>query len=308
MNHHAPLRSHPLRVFLLALLLATLGSSAFAQQGGRVTVAAYNLENFFDVYDDPYTDDEDTAVKPRPEIEALARAIRALDADVIAVSEVENGQVLRAMARTFLSDMGYEYVTVGATNSGRGINLGLISRLPIERVASYRFRELTLPGHEQTWQFARDLMHVTLDLPGGERPLELFIAHFKSKRDSAGDPDSADWRLAEATAARALIDDLLADDPQALVALAGDLNDTPDSPTLARLLQGDVLHDAHAALPAEQRITYLRPLYRSMIDYVLVSPALAATIVPGSPRVLDDAALLEGSDHAPIAVTFDLGR
>lgn len=298
-----PRRSAVLAWLLLVMLpLAT----AAAQDGRRLRIACYNVENLFDVFDDPYTQDERTDVKPREQVEALAAAIRRVDADVVALCEVEQEGLLRAMVYEFLPQMGYEYIAAGDTNSAHGIRLGVISRYPIARLASYRFRRLRLEGDPRTWRFARDLTHATIQLKDG-LSLELFAAHFKSKLDSADDPQSAHWRLAEATAARQIIDELLNQNPQALVALVGDLNDSPDSPPLSKLLAGGRLIDAHASLPASQRITYLRKPFRGTIDYILVSPALAAKQVPGSARVLDDPALLAGSDHAPIVAEFDLG-
>ena len=40
-----------------------------------ITIATYNLYNMFDVYDDPYSADEGTRVKPRAEIENVAQTL-----------------------------------------------------------------------------------------------------------------------------------------------------------------------------------------------------------------------------------------
>lgn len=47
--------------------------------------AEYNVLNLFDAEDDPYLVDEATPIKPRAELEALAKTIRGLDADVLAL-------------------------------------------------------------------------------------------------------------------------------------------------------------------------------------------------------------------------------
>lgn len=290
----------------LVLIAALILAVAPAHGDDRLTIAAYNIENAFDVFDDPYTEDELSDVKQRWELEAIAGAIRALDADVVAFSELENEHVLLAMTAAFLSDLGYHYIASGPTNSGRGINLGLISRRPILRLTSHRFCELTLEPDAQIWRFARDVMQVTIQATD-HSTVELFIVHFKSKRSSRGDPQSARWRLAEATAARRIIDALLAADPTALLAIVGDINDTPDSAVIRALQDGKGLVDVHAPLLAEQRLTYLREPYLDTVDYILVSPALARRLVPGSAKVLTNEVLLQGSDHAPLAATFDFG-
>lgn len=272
----------------------------------RVTVAAYNLLNLMDVFDDPYTDDESTRVKPHDETRAAANAIKALGADVVAVTELENEGVLRAVAHEFLAAENYRYIHAGQTNDGRGVRCGILSRYPIVKTCSYRFRELTLPDETRTWLFARDLTQVTLQVTDTQE-MDVFIIHFKSRRDSRDDPMSAKWRLAEASEVHKRITDILERDPDHWVVLLGDFNDTPETKTLALLAGEDApLRDMHAKLPESKRITYLHEPYRSTIDYILASPGLAKHAVPDSAIVLDQAHLLGGSDHAPLAVSFEL--
>lgn len=312
---HPSLRS-PSRLWPLALLVITfvwLGAAHAAASDpspDRVVIGAFNAENFVDVYDDPYSKDEVVAVKPRAEIEKLAKAIRAANADALAVEEVENEGVLKAMVRELLPDMGYRYVTVNPTNSEYGTNLGIISRLPIISVTSHRWRELRLPGETRTWKFTRDLLRVRLAATP-TRALDIFVVHFHSRHDVGADNNAERWRLAEAVAARQIVAGAIAAEPDAWVALVGDFNDTPQTPPLAQLtapLDGApaLLVDAHAGLAAESRITYLKSPYRSTIDYVLASPALAKRLVPNSARVVTEKSTLGGSDHAPVVAAFDL--
>jgi endonuclease/exonuclease/phosphatase family metal-dependent hydrolase len=288
----------------LILLVAVLPAAGLRAQDDRLRLVAYNVENLFDVFDDPYSDDDSTEVKPRDEIERIAAALRQLDADVVALSEVENLGVLQAVVNEFLGDMGYRYVAVNPTNDGRGINLGVLSRYPIDAITSHRFRKLELPGEDRTWRFARDLLRVTIELPNDEK-LELFTVHYKSKRDSAGDPESAKWRLAEARETAEIVANVMKLHPDRWVAVAGDFNDTPDSPPIETLTD-NLLLDAHAELPPAKRITYLRNPYRSTIDYILVNQrmrrAMTTAVIPTNDR------LLTGSDHAPVAADFRLAE
>lgn len=303
------------RLACLFLALSLLSQGAVRGQApksdpGRLTIAAYNVEFFLDVFDDPYTLDEGHAPKPRAEIEAVAKAIRELNPDVITFEELENEGVLRAMVREFLSDMGYDFIAVADTNSDRGQNLGVLSRRPIVSVTSHRFEDLKLGGEDQTWRFARDLWQVRIQATATQT-IDLYSVHLKSKYDSQGDKESVKYRLAEATAARRIIAENFAQKPGQLAVMLGDFNDEPDSPTLKTLLAPRAdgkafLVDAHAKLAPEQRITYLREPYRSTIDYILVSPALAEKLIPNSAKVLADTAVLSGSDHAPISASFRL--
>ncbi|MEM9883832.1 MAG: endonuclease/exonuclease/phosphatase family protein [Planctomycetota bacterium] len=308
--------TRPLLTAFLAILLALIPGRVAAE---AVTIGAYNLENFFDVFDNPFTGDEGSGVKPRNEIEQIALAIRKLDADVVLLQELENEVALEAMISEFLPNEGYRYVAVQRTNSGRGINLGVISRLPILELRSHRFQTLThpdAPGRE--WRFARDVMRVTVDL-GGDRPLELFNVHLKSNRDGPDDPNSRLYRTAEAIRLKQLIRDEVAADPGFLGIAAGDFNSNYETrpeqprpwPAMQYLLQPErdgtqLLTDVHADLSDRDRVTIPGSgrFPPATFDYVLVTPAVAQAYVNRSAVVIQDRRLTGGSDHYPLSATF----
>ena len=76
----------------------------------KVRIATFNIRNLFDDVDNPYYADETTKPKPRDELQKLAATINEIDADVIALQEVENRGYLERYAAAFLPDMGYEIV------------------------------------------------------------------------------------------------------------------------------------------------------------------------------------------------------
>lgn len=311
-------RNNLRNVLLMMLVLMAIcqhAQLAIAQtaEPGKVKVATYNVEWFLDVFDDPYTKDEARAVKPRSQIEQIAAAVRKINADVIAFEEIENEHVMRAMASQLLIDLNYKYFCVLPTNSDRGQNVGVMSRIPIVSATTHRFVDFTLPGEDRTWRFARDLLRVRVQA-SETRPLDVFVVHFKSRLDAEGDPMGVKWRTAEARQVRKIIDAQLAADPRSWMVLVGDFNDTPDGSALKQLLDPNEkgqssLIDVHASLPAEQRLTYRKNPYRKQgpIDYILSSPDLAKRLVPGSAVVLtEEPAITGGSDHLPISATFDV--
>ncbi|MCE9589144.1 MAG: endonuclease/exonuclease/phosphatase family protein [Planctomycetes bacterium] len=312
MQRHATLARWVLASLLLLAPFWPSAQASAAEPDKAITIATYNVENFLDVFDDPYTTDEKAPVKPRAQIEKIAANVRALNPDVIAFHEMENEGVLRAMANEFLPDLNYQYFAVLPGNSERGINVSLMSRRPILSMTSYRYLDLPLPGEKKVWRFARDLLRVKLQATK-EKTIEVFIVHFKSRRPSDDDPHSDKWRLAEATMTKKIIDEALAKEPDSLLALIGDFNDTPETKPLQLLTsKGDkgapALVDAHALLSPEERITFLQEPFRSTIDYILASPTLGKRLVPGSAKVLNAPEHEGGSDHAPIAATFDLSK
>ncbi|MGB0767979.1 MAG: endonuclease/exonuclease/phosphatase family protein [Phycisphaeraceae bacterium] len=301
--------------FLIALLI-----SAFPALSREVTVMSYNVENMFDVFDDPYTEDEGADVKRREEIAAIAKAVAFSEADVVVFQELENEHLLQGMVDTFLIGRGYEYVACQRTNSSRGINLGIISKLPIKRLASHRFLTLAHPDEsDRTWRFARDAMQITLDVEGAD--LHVFNVHLKSNSSRPGDENSMKWRTAEAIALKRLIRTIVSDAPDALVLAMGDFNSNlerrPEQdrpwPATAYLRQPErdgtqLLNDAHDGIPFDKRTT-IRGSGRypaAVFDYIYASPALHQRLVKGSASVIRDKAMTLGSDHQPIVATYDI--
>ena len=314
---------HARLLLFVAALLGLLSPAAWAQ-ADTITIGSYNVRNFLDVFDDPYTNDESVRVKSRRDIQALARALQRLDADVVVFQELENEYVLQAMVDEFLPNAGYRYITAQRTNSGRGINLGVISRVPIQELRSYRMQTLTHPDAPgRTWRFARDVMRITLDVDGneGDQTIDVFNVHLKSNRDGPDDPNSRLYRTAEAMRVKEIVADELAKDPGFLAVVTGDFNSNYETrpeqprpwPAMAHLLQAEpgdtpVFTDLHTALSDKQRVTIPGDgrYPPATFDYILATPAMAERFVPRSAVVIQDERLTSGSDHLPISAEFRL--
>lgn len=276
-----------------------------ARTRDTIRVGSYNTLNLFDVYDDPYTADETTPPKPRSEMEHLAASIRKLDADVLALVEVENRPVLERFVRTFLADMGYDDVILFEGNDGRGIDCAILSRLPVGPVSSYRHVRFGMPGGGKT-RFRRDLLRARIE-PEGAPAFDVFVVHLKSKRGESG--DSSAIRMAEAAEVRAVCDETMKADAGARFVVCGDFNDTWDSDAV-KTIRGSGAGELKAFftdLPEAARITYNREPHRSMIDFVLCSPAMAKSYAPGSFHVTDGSIETTGSDHNPVSMEFRVG-
>ena len=271
---------------------------------GQVVVATYNTLNLFDDEDDPYHNDEGTPAKPREQLEHLAHSIAELNADVIAFQEVENRFYLQRFVKVFLPDLGYENVVHFEGNDSRGIDVCLVSRVPIGPVRSYR--HLKFPGADGTVRsFNRDVLAVTIEPPEA-KPFEAWVVHLKS--NSGGREFAEPVRLAEAKELRKLLDHELDKDPEARIIVLGDFNDTWETPSIQTIVGAgpNALWSATTELKGELPDTYNEGEYKSMIDFILCSPAMAKTYVKGSFRVIPGSTSTTGSDHNPVAVSFSL--
>ncbi len=271
---------------------------------GQLTVASYNVLNLFDDEDDPYHADEGTATKSRDQLELLAQSITELNADVVAFQEVENRFYLQRFVDVFLSELGYCHVVHFEGNDTRGIDVCLVSRVPIGPVRSHR--HLNFPGPDDSVRrFNRDLLAVTIEPPGAD-PLEVWVVHLKS--NSGGREFAEPVRMAEAKQVRKLLDQQLGADPQARILVVGDFNDTWESETIQTIVgEGSMaLWSASSELGDESPATYNQGEFQSMIDFILCSPAMAKSYVEGSFQVASGSPETTGSDHNPVSVRFRL--
>jgi len=270
---------------------------------GTVTIASYNVLNLFDNHDCPYHRDEGTPPKPADELEKLAATIRAVNADVLALQEVENRGFLAQFNKAMLSDMGYDHVVLFEGNDKRGIDVAVLSRLPVGPVTSYRHVTYRNPDG-QTARFRRDFIRVRVEPPKAQG-FDVFVLHLKSKR---GGEASTIVRMGEATAARRILDEILEQNSEACFVLCGDLNDTFDSEPIRALVGTGVtaLKTFFSDIPDGQRITYNKEPYLNMIDFILCSPAMARRYEPHSQRVYAGSVEESGSDHNPTSARFNL--
>ena len=254
-------------------------------------VASFNVLNLFDNSDDPYHSDEGTSPKSVFQILRLAKTMDALDADILALQEVENLGILRRL--NVVLKKPYPYVELIEGNDPRGIDVALMSRFPIVRTMSHRHRQL-----EGKYRVSRDLVVFELDTGKGGRLL-VSPVHLKSKRSSKGDPGSNLKRGAEARGLLELLDEIRARSWKAPFITLGDFNDFPDSKTLSPLFER--LQDGLKGVPAEANYSYIFDGKKQRIDHLLYD---------GDLKVLG-ARFLHGhdlpSDHHPFVVRFSWG-
>lgn len=228
-----------MRVLPLALLAAALVPvTASAQEANRVTVMAYNAENFFDAADDPrYPNADNAEVINTPEwvaakAAALARVVSRYDGgkgpDVLILSEVESQAALDAIRNALPNGAAYVTAAFFDADPGRpapkpdrrGIDVALLSKLPAVAGAPAQSHPVDLTGEaacrddDGTPGSTRDIIEATLQLPDG-RALTVFGAHMPSGRNPIA------CRIATADRLESLASALPSD---RVVVAAGDFN------------------------------------------------------------------------------------
>lgn len=300
--------THPGQIEVLDELPKTSFEKPKAPAAGEpLALATFNIRNLFDDDDSPYHNDGSTRPKPREELEDLAKMIHELNADILALQEVESRGYLERFLEVFCSDLGYQHVVHFEGNDLRGIDVALLSRIPVGAVTSHR--HLRFPGSDDSIQrFRRDLLTVEL-MPEGADPFEVWVVHLKSNSD--GRPRAEPIRLAECRKIRELLDQRLHEEPSAKIVICGDFNDTETSDTVKTIAgTGEyALSSAWEEVPKDQRISYNMEPYRTLIDFIYWSPAMRDHYVPGTYRVLHEGMIdTIGSDHNPVVARFNMGK
>lgn len=296
-------------VAFIALLAAGCGDDSGddpgSDAGGDAEAAAipmrvvtWNVENLFDTEDDPDTFDplpppsDADVVRKLNDLEAV---LRPLNADFVALQEVENETILARLAGQ-MSDLGYDNYGLVDAFDGRGIDVAYMTRLPLSSspmVTSHLGERFPLPDGSDEIFYTRDALEVFVDV--GEAKVGVIIVHFRSMRDGGGDIREAEAAYT-AQIAEARIDSGLSN-----ILVVGDLNDIPDSPPLRAILAGSLV-DLTLAVPEDDRWTFTFDRIRRQFDYILASPQMAAST--------SDVIILHGgdvdtaSDHQPVAADF----
>lgn len=262
-------------------------------------ITTFNVENLFDLVDDP--DKDDGSSTPTPEaletkLTKLAAAVRVELGlpEIVVVQEIENTQILQEVGDRVNAATGTDYVATSfETSDVRGIEPGFL--WDAERVSLEDAFQLSGPDVEAAFGLSsaspgREPLVGVFDVEGNQ--VIIVANHFKSK--SGVDPlfgvnqppirVTEEQRKLQAQVVRDFVDGILGQDPDAMVMVAGDLNDFsfaepgegPDHPLA--ILEGGPgevpLTDLMGNEKQAEAFTFVFDGNSQVLDHTLVSPAL----------------------------------
>ncbi len=310
-------------------------TQAPAKPAGAIRVAAYNIENLFAPgAEGRMADQKSRGTMPKPDahMKAVADAIRAVDADVLALQEIESLETLTTFRDTYLNDMGYTHISSLDAGDDRGIEQSVLSRFPITQAKNWLHLPLggTHPANRKDSdrvaggpiQFKRSPLLTTIQLPASKdapagapetkpQTLTLFNVHFKS-----GGRADGYWREREADKTAALANEFLSADPAAAVIILGDFNARPQERAF-KFISGAGFVDAFGDLP-DGDPKFITHSSDRVIDHLMLSPRAAAGLIKDTrfvfgtinrPAGVDwrttDAPDGWASDHYPVVIDLD---
>lgn len=268
-------------------------TNAPAEVGGDFSVGAFNVYNYFTTFGGEARG-ADTPEQFAIQQSKIVAAILALDADVVALQEIENSVKLGEPVDEAIADL------VGALNAVAGAGTWAYVPTPPELADPaivdvitngiiYQTATATPVGEsfadvdETVWDIAREPLAQTFDIDG--KIVTVVANHFKSKSPPSGNtaPEPADLqgffnaeRVEQATRLMAFVDGIEADPAKgADVVLLGDFNAYhEEDPSQVIMAAGfaDLVPDA------TDEFTYTFNGELGSLDHAFVSESLAAAV------------------------------
>ncbi len=275
----------------------------------------YNVENLFDTYDDPHTNDNEftpggskhwTKERYEDKLRRIAKVIASTSDEkmgglpaFVGLAEVENYSVVFDLARkTELGKGKGNYAIVHQdSQDARGIDVALL-------YDRGRFELLTKTFYTPTKLKTRDILYVS-GLLDGVDTLHIFVCHFPSM---LGGEAKSNWKREHvADIVNERVDSILNINSYANIIICGDFNGDSGSAGLARLNVGDVHHRGDARLydmaygSKNFEKSYCYKGHWEMLDHIVLSTSLldgdAGLKILGDKQVVknDDFLLQENS-------------
>lgn len=230
-----------------------LGENCFSQETKTYhikTIAFYNLENLFDIEDDPLTFDDDrtpggkdvwTMEKYQDKLKNMAKVISEIGTEtaqsppaVIGLCELENRKVLEDLiAQPALKRFRYQIIHYDSPDR-RGIDVALLYQKDVFSPSNSQSRRLLIYDLKDptTRVFTRDQLVVSGLFEGEE--MHFIVNHWPSR--SGGEARSSKKREQAALLNRYIIDSLHYIDPYAKIITMGDFNDDPTNKSIKKVL------------------------------------------------------------------------
>jgi uncharacterized repeat protein (TIGR01451 family) len=272
------------------------------------SILTWNVLDLFDIIDpNPIDPPRPNLAKYRQDLNGAAATIAAANfPTIVALQEVENIGILEDLAANeLLTPYDYQPVLLEGFDS-RLIDVGYLVRGDQATILTVEQR--SAPGD----LFSRPPLVLQVEIHTSTSTVQLFVInnHFLSM--SGGEEATEPRRLAQAEWNLSLVEEILAENPGALVAIVGDLNSLFLSSPIQAFRDGGLI-PVFDTLPAGQRYSYIYQGESQVLDYIIITSSLLDILqrVEGlhlnadfPPQAPDDISPLGESDHDPVIAVF----
>ena len=238
------MKTKSISVCLVLILLSAFSSLTVAQKQDTLTIAFWNVENFFDTLNTNGKNDEEfspsskkhwNSERYQTKVLHLAQVIGDMNykrgPDILGMAETETKEVVNDLVNSAIKNLNYKVVRIQSPDE-RHISTALIYK-------SDKFELLNAIGdsvHLENNHPTRLILQVSL-LTKNNDTLHVFVNHWPSRL--GGEETSEINRVAAAKTLRASVDDLLKTNTSANIVIMGDFNDEPDNNSIKRDLNAE---------------------------------------------------------------------
>ncbi|HHB51960.1 MAG TPA: endonuclease [Saprospiraceae bacterium] len=224
------------------------------------TVAFYNLDNLFDIYDDPDTLDDEftpqgekrwTLRRYKNKITKIGDVLLQLGIKhstttpvLIGLAEVENKEVLLDLINSKKMRPHYYDFAHFDSPDERGIDVALLYQKKYFELLDAKKYPLLLFDEDGNRDYTRDMLLVKGRLNG--ELLYIIVNHWPSRR--SGLKESEIKRITAAKRVHEIIADVHNETPEAKIIIMGDFNDGPHSVSIEKHLVTDDFYNPMAHL------------------------------------------------------------
>ncbi len=242
------------RSFIVAALLLLMSISASAQKTQQnYVIGFYNLENLFDIYDDPVKNDSEflpegknkwTQAKYEKKLHNMAKVIRSMADNnkrwhtILGISEIENRLVIEDLvSQPEIADANYQIVHYDSPDR-RGVDVALLYKpdqftyLDSESIPFDFNSDIDFSDTDTSYFKTRDILMVH-GLIAGEH-FAFYVAHLPSRIGGKG--GNLRGRGGEIIYNHAMM--MEEKYPGIKIVAMGDMNDNPTDDSMAKYLHG----------------------------------------------------------------------
>ncbi|MFA8300282.1 MAG: hypothetical protein ACEPOV_08985 [Hyphomicrobiales bacterium] len=211
-------------------------------------IGFYNVENLFDIYNDPEKNDDDFTPSGKlkwdterynNKLNNISRAIKAIGNNgpsIIGLAEIENKKVLEDLIKTEnLSSLDFGIIHKEGPDR-RGIDNALLYRKESFELLETDFTTILFPFSSNSR--TRDILYAKGLV--GKDTLHVFVNHWYA-RFSGGSSDR--YRIWCARILESLINPIVKKNPKSNIVIMGDFNDNPDNASMLYYLKANEIPD-----------------------------------------------------------------
>lgn len=306
------MKKHLVDLILILLMLSCSAQETKPLQplagSDTLTFASYNVENLFDLIDDPHKRDNEflpdgdkawNSERYKQKLENLSRVINDLQANIVGLVEVENLTVLEDLVATkLISDRNYQIVHEESPDA-RGIDVAILFDPSEVRSIGHKIKRIVFPWSSR--KKTRDILLSTFVLRNKDS-LTVVMNHWPSR--IGGQKESEKNRVFVAGELKKLLNNYKNNHHGNFFIIAGDFNDTPRDTSLIGVLQAttrrsvDSLFNVTSTLPDSAGSYIYRGTWYKYDQIIISGNILVDTsfsLIPGSMEIFKPKYLVEQS-------------